>query len=253
MISRCVHYGCEVESVWGRRRAAASEVRCDAGVICNRKTWVNKQLLHIFTFSGARVLTQECSQAVCASTVCLSICLRSCPSAHLPRGSSPSSRRHRTVGAGSPWTSHRKSTVSSSMTTWLTGLRTNTGRSARQQMPLNMTTLCSSKDWLRNCLNLTIHHQLCRITVPLSNHVTAHADVHACIALPGVRDHQFATTHLKNTMARLVMFALMLRSLIAHIQNTVWVTVGVRVYVAVMFIFYLHSYAWGSQHRFTWN
>lgn len=49
---------------------------------------------------------------------------------HLPRGSSPSSLRHRTVGAGSPWTSHRKSTVSSSMTTWFTGLRTNTGRSA---------------------------------------------------------------------------------------------------------------------------
>lgn len=58
---------------------------------------------------------------------------------HLPRGSSPSSRRHRTVGAGSPWTSHRKSTVSSSMTTWLTGLRTNTGRSTGRGKFSNMS------------------------------------------------------------------------------------------------------------------
>jgi len=50
---------------------------------------------------------------------------------HLPRGSSPSSLRHLTVGAGSPCTSHRKSTFSSSITTWFTGLRSSTGRSAK--------------------------------------------------------------------------------------------------------------------------
>ena len=55
------------------------------------------------------------------------VCVDAAP--HLPRGSSPSSLRQRTVGGGSPWTSHRKSTVSSSITTWLTGRRISTGRS----------------------------------------------------------------------------------------------------------------------------
>ena len=47
--------------------------------------------------------------------------------------------------------------------------------------------------------SLTVHHQLCRIAVPLSNHISAHTNVHASIALPGVRDHQFATAHLEHS------------------------------------------------------
>lgn len=116
---------------------------------------------------------------------------------HLPRGSSPSSLRQRTVGAGSPWTSHRKSTVSSSMTTWFTGLRTKTGRSTGRGMFSNKP--CSLQALLCIYQGLTIYHQLSRITVPLSNHVFAHANIHASIVLLGVRDHEFATTHLKKS------------------------------------------------------
>lgn len=75
--------------------------------------------------------------------VLLLVCAQVCRS-HLPLGSSPSSRRHRTVGAGSPWTSHRKSTVSSSITTWFTGLRTNTGRSAGRHHVSDECSLKSS-------------------------------------------------------------------------------------------------------------
>ena len=110
---------------------------------------------------------------------------------HLPRGSSPSSRRHRTVGAGSPWTSHWKSTVSSSITTWLTGRRTSTGRSAGEGEGANRALFLPDPRAL-----LTVHHQLCWVTVPLSHHVLTNADIHACVVLSGVRDHQFAATHL---------------------------------------------------------
>jgi len=116
---------------------------------------------------------------------------------HLPRGSSPSSRRHRTVGAGSPWTSHRKSTVSSSMTTWFTGLRTNTGRSAGEEKSSSMSIVCSVRTQCC-CFLLTVYNQLSRIAVPLSNHISAHTHIHAGVALPGLRDRQFTPTDLKN-------------------------------------------------------
>lgn len=47
---------------------------------------------------------------------------------------------------------------------------------------------------------LTIYHQLCRIAVPFSNHICAHTNIHASIAFPSVRDHQFSPTHLKNSI-----------------------------------------------------
>lgn len=52
-----------------------------------------------------------------------------CVLSYLPRGNSPSSLRQRTVGVGSPCTSQKKSTVSSAITTWLTGCLVNTGLS----------------------------------------------------------------------------------------------------------------------------
>ena len=88
-------------------------------------TWFHDSCLVKLYFSYAASWV-----AVCASPVSPPVCLSHVPCSHLPRGSSPSSLRHRTVGGGSPCTSHRKSTVSSSITTWFTGLRTNTGRSA---------------------------------------------------------------------------------------------------------------------------
>lgn len=47
---------------------------------------------------------------------------------------------------------------------------------------------------------LTVHHQLCWVTVPLADHVFTNAHIHASVVLPGVRDHQFATTHLKSIL-----------------------------------------------------
>lgn len=54
---------------------------------------------------------------------------------YLPRGSSPSSRRQRTVGVGSPCTSQKKSTVSSANTTWFTGCLMKTGLSDGRKQP----------------------------------------------------------------------------------------------------------------------
>lgn len=107
----------------------------------DRQSWINQQIT-ARVFSGSRRVnnpTQALSPAKpppsCSLTRRLHASVQASAGrahgrhANLPRGSSPSSLLQRTVGAGSPWTSHRKSTVSSSMTTWLTGLRTNTGRS----------------------------------------------------------------------------------------------------------------------------
>lgn len=44
---------------------------------------------------------------------------------------------------------------------------------------------------------LTVHHQLCRIAVPLTNHVGAHTHIHASVTLFGVIDHQLASLQLK--------------------------------------------------------
>lgn len=53
-----------------------------------------------------------------------------CRCTYLPRGTSMSSFLQRTFGWGSPCTWQRNSTVSSSRTTWLMGLRRKVGRSA---------------------------------------------------------------------------------------------------------------------------
>lgn len=45
---------------------------------------------------------------------------------------------------------------------------------------------------------LTVHHQLCRVTVPLPDHVFPHADVHASVGLPGLGDHQLSAAHLRH-------------------------------------------------------
>lgn len=119
---------------------------------------------------------------------------------NLPRGSSPSSLLQRTVGAGSPWTSHRKSTVSSSMTTWLTGLRTNTGRSAGRARSFQIAHLAPrGKKRIKTDEELTVDDQLGRVAVPLPHHVRPHAHIHPGVALPGVRDHQLAAPHLENS------------------------------------------------------
>lgn len=54
--------------------------------------------------------------------------------------------------------------------------------------------------WFRNVrleLALTEHSDLGRLTVSLTDHVGAHADVHASIAFPRVGDHQLPSTDLK--------------------------------------------------------
>lgn len=48
-------------------------------------------------------------------------------------------------------------------------------------------------------IKLTVDHQLGRVTVPLPYHVRPHAHIHPGVALPGVRDHQFAAAHLENS------------------------------------------------------
>lgn len=45
-------------------------------------------------------------------------------------------------------------------------------------------------------MELTIHHQFGWITVFLAHHVGAHAHIHACITLSGVRNQQFTTMYL---------------------------------------------------------
>ena len=133
---------------------------------------------------------------------------------HLPRGSSPSSLRHLTVGAGSPCTSHRKSTLSSSITTWFTGLRNSTGRSAKTGTQSRQETghvithahtrRCQRRHTKRQQntgavvdFRPTIHHKLCGIAVSLAHHVGANTHIHASVTLPGVGDHQLAPTHLR--------------------------------------------------------
>lgn len=73
------------------------------------------------------------------------------------------------------------------------------GTFCRKLRASNTSVLCSLKD-VNYCTNIripTVHHQLCRVAVPLSNHIRSHTNIHASIVLPGVRDHQFATTHLQ--------------------------------------------------------
>lgn len=65
---------------------------------------------------------------------------------------------------------------------------------------ITITDLPSFYDIATLCLEgLTINHQLCRIAVPLSNHIHPHTNIHASVTLPGMGDHQFAPMHLKNT------------------------------------------------------
>lgn len=59
---------------------------------------------------------------------------------------------------------------------------------------------------------LTVHHQLCWVTVPLSDHVFTNADIHAGVVLPGVRDHQFAATHLKDRFKEADRFGFIINS-----------------------------------------
>lgn len=66
---------------------------------------------------------------------------------YLPRGTSTSSFLQRTLGCGSPCTWQRNSTVSSSNTTWLIGLRRKVGRSVgrpwrTQTEKTKITSLC---------------------------------------------------------------------------------------------------------------
>lgn len=79
----------------------------------------------------------------------------------------------------------------------LYGGRRKGGRSARP---------FSSEDLPDHRPVLTVHHQLCWVTVPLSNHVFTHANIHSSISLSGVWNHQFASTHLKKIYKEEVTF-----------------------------------------------
>lgn len=71
---------------------------------------------------------------------------------HLPLGGSASSFFQRTVGCGSPCTWHRKSTASSSSTTWLIGRLRNVGRSRKETSEF----LSESQGWHENFWLLSI-------------------------------------------------------------------------------------------------
>lgn len=57
--------------------------------------------------------------------------------------------------------------------------------------------------FLRAELARTEHSDLGRLTVSLTDHVGAHADVHTSVALPRVGDHQLSSTDLKESTGTL--------------------------------------------------
>lgn len=86
------------------------------------------------------------------------------------------------------------------MTTWLTGLRTNTGRSTGREGGRGAVfKVFAHSKGNQTDQELTVDHQLGGVAVPLAHHVCPDAHVHPGVALPGVRDHQFAAAHLQNS------------------------------------------------------